>query len=114
MIVFNAPFPENCLNCPIHETIGCELSARNPNPMMIPVDCPFEEAEPVFPGAENSGVFSAPSNSYTVAECVCLMCLKRFIDVRPEGLLLKDMECPGCHNSGYVIETGEYMIGDEG
>lgn len=60
MIVFNAPFPENCLNCPIHETIGCELSARNPNPMMIPVDCPFEEAEPVFPGAENSGVFNAP------------------------------------------------------
>lgn len=112
MIVFNADFPENCLKCPIHEAIGCEISARNPNPMVVPVECPFEPAEPVIPGLEDCGVYHAPPNSYTVAECICLMCLKRFIDVRPEGVLLKDMECPECHRTGFIIETGEYMVDD--
>ena len=85
------------------------MAEFKPGVNWIPVDCPFEPAEPVIPGAESSGVFHAPPNAYTDAECICLMCLKRFIDVRPEGLLLKDMECPGCHQVGYIIETGEYL-----
>ena len=113
MIVMNENFPSNCLSCPVRKRIGCAV-AENSGVFEgiiegIPLDCPFEPAEPVIPGAESSGVFHTPPNSYTVAECICLMCLKRFIDVRPEGLLLKDMECPGCHQVGYIIETGEYL-----
>ena len=114
MIVMNEDFPLNCNACPIRQRIGCNLAVFKPGVNWIPVECPFEPAEPVIPDAESCGVFHAPPNAYTVAECICLMCLKRFIDVRPEGLLLKDMECPGCHKTGFVIETGEYMTGDDG
>ena len=110
MIVMNEPFPENCGVCPIRKRIGCAVAEFKPGIDWIPLDCPFEPAEPVIPGAESCGVFQAPPESYTVAEMICLMCLKRFIDVRPEGLLLKNMKCPGCHNVGYLIETGEYMV----
>jgi hypothetical protein len=44
---------------------------------------------------------------HIVAECICVKCLARFIDVRPEGVLLKDMECPECGNVGCVIQTGQ-------
>lgn len=44
---------------------------------------------------------------HLVQETVCLKCLKRWMDVRPEGTLLKDLECPGCGETGYVICTGE-------
>ena len=118
MIVMNENFPDNCLSCPVRKRIGCAV-AENSGVFEgiidgIPLDCPFEPAEPVIPDAESCGVYHAPPNAYTVAEWICLMCLKRFIDVRPEGLLLKDMECPGCHKTGFVIETGEYMTGDDG
>ena len=49
---------------------------------------------------------------HKISELICVMCCKRWIDVRPEGVKLIALECPGCGKRGYVIETGE-EIGDE-
>ena len=45
---------------------------------------------------------------HTVSEVICVKCGKRWISVRPEGTLLKDIVCENC-GAGYVIETGEVM-----
>ena len=44
---------------------------------------------------------------HIVQECICLKCFYRWIDVRPVGTRLKDLECPACHQIWYVIGTGE-------
>lgn len=46
---------------------------------------------------------------YKASEIVCLKCLHRWIAVRPEGVLLKKLECPNCGERGFAIETGEEM-----
>ncbi len=46
---------------------------------------------------------------HIVSEVVCLKCLKRWIAVRPEETLLKDLECPQCGEIGFAIETGEVI-----
>lgn len=51
--------------------------------------------------------------SHRVSEVICVMCWWRWIAVRPVTTLLKDLECPGCHNQGYVIETGEILPNHE-
>jgi len=109
MIVMNEPFPESCGVCPIRMRIGCQIARLHG----ISSECPFEPAEPVIPESESCGIFGDSQNGYTVAELICLMCLKRFVNVRPDGLLLKDMECPGCHKTGFLIETGEYLMDDQ-
>ena len=45
---------------------------------------------------------------HSVSEVICVKCGKRWISVRPEGTLLKDIVCENC-GAGYVIETGEVM-----
>lgn len=50
---------------------------------------------------------------HIVSEVVCLKCLHRWIDVRPEGTPLKNLECGFCGKIGYVIETGEVMNADD-
>ena len=44
---------------------------------------------------------------HKVSEVICLKCLYRWIAARPAETLLKSLECPCCHKSGFVIETGE-------
>ena len=44
---------------------------------------------------------------HKVSEVICVRCCRRWIAVRPEGTLLKSLECPGCGETGGVIETGE-------
>ena len=44
---------------------------------------------------------------HLVQEVICLKCLHRCISVRPEGTLLKKLECPCCGQTGYTIATGE-------
>lgn len=44
---------------------------------------------------------------HKVSEVICVKCGHRWIAVRPEDTMLKDLECPGCGVAGYVIETGE-------
>jgi Zn finger protein HypA/HybF involved in hydrogenase expression len=46
---------------------------------------------------------------HIVSEVVCLSCLHRWISVRPQQTLLKQLECPNCHKAGYVIATGEQL-----
>lgn len=43
---------------------------------------------------------------HAVSEVICVKCHRRWIAVRPELTLLKDIECPTC-GAGFVIETGE-------
>jgi hypothetical protein len=46
---------------------------------------------------------------HKVSEVICVFCGYRCIDVRPVGVLLKNLECGGCRRVGGVIETGEVM-----
>ena len=43
-----------------------------------------------------------------VSEVIFVKCGKRWVSVRPEGTLLKDIVCENC-GAGYVIETGEII-----
>jgi len=45
---------------------------------------------------------------HAVSEVICVRCGKRWISVRPEKTLLKDLECENC-GQGYVIETGQVL-----
>ncbi len=45
---------------------------------------------------------------HKISEVICVGCGKRWIAARPEGTLLKDLECPNC-GAGKVIETGEVI-----
>lgn len=51
-------------------------------------------------------------DDYVVSEVICVKCGDRWISVRPEKMLLKEIECDKC-GSGYVIETGEIMEKEE-
>lgn len=46
---------------------------------------------------------------HKVSEVVCLMCLSRFICARPCNVLLKELQCDACGETGYIVETGESM-----
>ena len=45
---------------------------------------------------------------HTVSEVICVKCGNRWISVRPEKTLLKDIECENC-GKGYVVETGQAL-----
>lgn len=47
-------------------------------------------------------------------EVICVKCLYRWIDVRPQGTLLKQIECPRCNEIGFVIATGEEAFDEFG
>lgn len=46
---------------------------------------------------------------HKVSEVICINCKHRWIAVRPCVCKLKELECPECHEHGYVIETGEII-----
>lgn len=46
---------------------------------------------------------------HLVSEVICVKCCYRWVSVRLVITLLKEIECPGCGNVGFVIETGEVM-----
>ena len=46
---------------------------------------------------------------HVVMEVVCLLCLKRWIAVKPTRTYLKELECPQCQEVGKVIATGEFL-----
>lgn len=48
---------------------------------------------------------------HEVSEVICVKCGKRWISVRPENVLLKELECPNC-GVGYVINTGQSLTSD--
>lgn len=45
---------------------------------------------------------------HVVSEVICVKCGMRWIAVRPEKTLLKDLECRNC-GQGFVIETGQVL-----
>ena len=45
---------------------------------------------------------------HVVSEVICVKCGHRWISVRPQHTLLKDLECPNC-GQGFVIETGQEL-----
>ena len=47
-------------------------------------------------------------------EAICVKCLHRWIEVRPESTLLRQIECPNCKEVGYVIATGEQLFDENG
>lgn len=49
---------------------------------------------------------------HLISELICLDCKYRYIGVRPEGVLLKNLECPNCKQVGFIICTGQEI--DEG
>lgn len=50
---------------------------------------------------------------HKVSEVICINCKYRWIAVRPNETLLKDLECPWCGKQGFVIETGEVINENE-
>ena len=51
--------------------------------------------------------YKSEHTPHVVHEAICIYCCHRWILVRPEYSLLKDMECPMCNKVGYVIKTGQ-------
>ena len=49
---------------------------------------------------------------HKVSEVICVKCGKRWIAVRSETTMLKELECSNC-GRGYVIETGEELDKEE-
>ena len=45
---------------------------------------------------------------HKISEVICIGCANRWLAVRPNETLLKDISCPNCGKGG-VIETGEIM-----
>lgn len=58
-------------------------------------------------GEKNFNDYKEENTPHLVHEAICVSCLHRWIEVRPEGTLLKDLECPKCRKIGYVIATGQ-------
>ena len=47
---------------------------------------------------------------HKVSEVICINCKYRWIAARPRVTKLKELECPCCHEQGFVIETGEEFV----
>lgn len=46
---------------------------------------------------------------HEVSEVICVRCGNRWIAVRPEKTLLKELQCSKCFLQGFVIETDESL-----
>lgn len=51
---------------------------------------------------------------HRTAELICVRCYTRWIGAWPEDILLKDLSCPHCKQSGAVITTGQILEDDYG
>lgn len=46
---------------------------------------------------------------HIVSEVICLKCLNRWICVYPEKVLLKELFCDYCEQTGFIIGTGQIL-----
>jgi len=76
-----------------------------PLPDEMPEDAEQEEGANITPIEEKM--------PHKVSEVMCVRCVRRWIDVRPVGVQLKELMCPGCGQTGGVIETGEEIDDQE-
>ena len=51
-----------------------------------------------------------PPCPHKTSEVICVKCCYRWIAVRPEKTLLKELECHKCGGIGFSIETGEEAV----
>lgn len=56
--------------------------------------------------------FMDAKTNYVVSEVICIGCKHRFISTRPEDTLLSMLECSGCGEVGFTIETGQVIDDD--
>ena len=75
-----------------------------PLPDEMPEDAEPEEGANITPIEEKM--------PHKVSETMCWYCGHRWIDVRPVGVLLKQLQCPQCDRTGYAFETGEELFDD--
>lgn len=61
----------------------------------------------MFDNEELEIVYDDSNKPHEVCEVACLKCLHRWIAVYPTMTWLKELECPCCHNQGFVIKTGQ-------
>lgn len=61
----------------------------------------------------NFSEYKENNEPHIVQEVVCLACLHRWIAVRNEKTLLKQLQCPKCKKGGNVIATGQELEVDE-
>lgn len=47
------------------------------------------------------------NKEHIVSEVICVNCKQRFLDIRLKEIWLKDLQCPKCNQTGYIIETGQ-------
>ena len=47
---------------------------------------------------------------HKISEVICINCKYRWIAIRGESVLLKNLECPKCNQAGFVINTGEDLL----
>lgn len=82
-----------------------------PKPPLPPLpDEMLEDAEP----EEGANITPIEEKMpHKVSEVMCVRCVRRWIDVRPVGVRLKDLVCPGCGETGGVVETGEEIREEE-
>lgn len=76
-------------------------------------DYEIERHEVVRDGGDAKVIPIEEKMPHKVSEVMCVRCVRRWIDVRPVGVQLKDLVCPGCGQTGGVIETGEEIREDD-
>ena len=52
-------------------------------------------------------------NGHKVSQVICLFCFRRWIAERPVDTRLDELECPGCGQQGFAIETGETSVAED-
>lgn len=66
-----------------------------------------------FVQEKDEEAFSDDHDPHTVAEAMCWKCGRRWIAAYPSSTLLKELECPGCHNAGHAFLTGQDIVEDD-
>lgn len=82
-----------------------------PLPPLPPL--PEEPAEDAGQAEDDKVIPIEEKMPHKVSEVICVRCCRRWFDVRPVGVQLKDLMCPGCGQTGGVIETGEEIREEE-
>jgi len=68
---------------------------------------------PGAPCAREDNILDFEANMpHSVSEVMCWKCGKRWIAVYQSDTLLKELECPQCHNQGFAFLTGQELKED--
>lgn len=58
---------------------------------------------------DNIDEYKLNKKEHVVSEMICINCKHRAIHTRPSDVLSKNLECSQCHETGYLIETGQAL-----